>query len=138
MAFDVTTIGLAAAAIAGFWAWLTASRTATSTEYKKFVEDLQQERVDRERAIVAIRKELDEERQARLATDELVHEQKLIIHALIAHITKLENVVFESGGVIPEKPDFVVDYIKKAEEPIKSAPKPKARKSRGFFGLQES
>jgi hypothetical protein len=89
----------------GLWAFLTSTRSATSDEYKQFVEDLQQERRDREAALAALRKELDLERDERA-------EQTILIGELIHHVDRLEEVLEQNNIEVPTKPARLRMYIK--------------------------
>lgn len=104
MAEWITALLVAIFGGGGLWAWMSASRTATSSEYKQFVQDLQQERRDREAAMAALRAELNEERDARAETE-------LLILDLIAHTSKLERIIVEHGGVVPMIPERVNIYL---------------------------
>lgn len=80
-----------------FYGFLRATRAATSDEYKQFVEDLQQERRDRERAL---RKQEKRQRQSETRIAQLTLE----LADLNAHIARLELEVQKLGGTPPARP----------------------------------
>jgi hypothetical protein len=88
----------------GLWSFLSSTRSATSSEYKQFVKDLQQERRDRETALTQLREELESERDARV-------EQTLLIGEIVGHVDKLETMIRAGGGTVPPKPTRLQQYI---------------------------
>lgn len=81
----------------GFWAWLTSNRSATSVEYKQFVEDLRLERRDREAAIADLRKTIRDQ-------DVKIYQTNLDFAALEIHVARLEAEIVRLGGTPPPRP----------------------------------
>lgn len=92
-------LGLAALVFAGggVWTWMNNSRAATSSEYKAFVEDLRQERRDREAAIKELRNTIKDQ-------DTRIYNQALTIADLEIHVERLEASIENMGGTPPPRP----------------------------------
>lgn len=81
----------------GVWTWMINARAATSKEYKDFVEDLRQERRDRETAIKELRTTIRQQ-------DARIYNQALMLADLEIHVERLESVIEDMGGTPPPRP----------------------------------